>query len=150
MTYAGNRLINANNITPIIFVLIVVFLNHSKPDNLLPYFVVLVGIFFTAAEAFYFEITTNELIVKNYIIPFLNIRYELNEITLVQFLETNRRSTSKARVKIIRGDKRSLPISAASLRIKDWQLFINELSAKKIQVDIQAISLKSAIGIPED
>jgi hypothetical protein len=60
-------------------------------------------------------------------IPFLNIHYRLNEITQTQFLNPGYRSTAKARVKIIRGDKRSMGFKAALLGIKDWQLFVNHL-----------------------
>jgi hypothetical protein len=82
-------------------------------------------------------------------IPFLNIHYRLNEITQTQFLNPGYRSTAKARVKIIRGDKRSMGFKAAPLGIKDWQLLINHLCEKGIPVEIAADSLKSMIGTPE-
>ena len=152
MIYAGNRVFNANNIIATLFVIAGAVLFILKPSDNLPLFIiaVIVAIITTAGQAFYFEITTDELIIKNYMIPFLNIRYELNEITQVQFLQPNYRSTAKARVKVIRGDKQSLGVNAASLSIKDWQLFVNELSEKKIPVYIESSSLKSTIGIPED
>jgi len=108
------------------------------------------AIFITSGQAFYFELTENELIIKNYIIPFLNFRYQQSEITQVQFLNTSGKSSSKARVKIISGDKRSIPVSAASLDTKDWQLFIDDLNARKIPIDIQSESLRNTIGVPED
>jgi len=152
MIYAGNRVFNANNIIATLFVIAGAVLFILKPSDNLPLFIiaVIVAIITTAGQAFYFEITTNELIIKNYLIPFFNFKYKLNEITEVQLLNTNSKSTSKARLKVIRGDKRSLGVNAASLSIKDWQLLVNDLSNKKIPVEIESQGLKETIGIPED
>ena len=121
-----------------------------RSDLSIIFITVAVGFLVTAGEGFYFELTDDGLITRNYMIPFLAFHYKLSKITEVQFLETSSKSIAKARVKIIHGDKRSFPVSASSLSINDWQSFIDDLTAKKIQVDIQAISLKSAIGISED
>jgi hypothetical protein len=150
MTYAGNKVFNSNNLVAVTLLLIGIGFLFSKSDNNFAAFILPVTFLITAIEAFYFEVTVDELIIKNYMIPFLNIRYKLNEITQIQFLNPGLRSTAKARVKIIRGDKRSFDFKAASLSIKDWQLFVNELSEKKIPVYIEAYSLKETIGIPED
>ena len=152
MTYAGNRLLNTNNSSAIFFLGfgVFLFLNGSHHNTYLPYYFFAIGFFLTSAEAFYFEITPDKLIVKNYMIPFFKIGYQLNEITGVRFMGTSYRSNSKACVRIVRGDKQSFRFSAASLRINDWQLFVNELSSKKIPVNLEASTLKSKIGIPED
>ena len=150
MIYAGNRLLNANNSGGIIFVVIMVILFKGNADNGILFIMVPAIIFFTGVAAFYFEINQDELIIKNYMIPFLNIPYRLNEITDVQFLDTGFRSTATAKVKVIRGDKRSMSYQSASLRTADWQQFVDHLTEKKIAVKIEASTLKSKIGIPED
>jgi len=149
MTYAGNRILNGNNSGAIIFLTFIGLLYYSRPDNGFFLFIP-IGFFIAASEAFYFEITTDELIIKNYMIPFLNIQYKLNEITQIRFLDSGYRSTAKARIEIIRGDKQSMGYKAASLGIKDWQLFIDHLTEKKISLRIEADKLKSYIGITED
>jgi len=123
------------------------FISNPSYDYL--FLVLPFAIFMTALGAFYFKITVDELIIKNYMMPFFNIRYKLNEITQIQFLDA--KATAKARVEIIRGNRQPLGIgfTAASLGIKDWQLFINELIAKKIPIKIEANSLKNITGIPE-
>ena len=67
----------------------------------------------------------------------------------IQLLNTNSKSTAKARLKVVRGDKRSMGINAASLGVKDWQLLINDLKHHKIDIYIESVSLKSEVGIPE-
>jgi hypothetical protein len=150
MIYAGNRVLNFNNLVLVVFISVGAGFFIADPNNNISIIIIPVAFVVTAAEAFYFEITMDELITKNYLIPFLNFRYALNEITLVQLMEPGMRSTADAAVKIIRGDKRSIGVKAASLRIKDWQLFVNELSERKIPVQIDASRLQETIGIPED
>jgi hypothetical protein len=149
MTYAGNRVFNGNNSGAIVFLIFGAMLYYSKPDDVY-LFMIPVALLFTVTQAFYFEITVDDLIVKNYVVPFLNIHYKLNEITKIEFLGTYRRSSAKASVKIIRGDKSSASFQSASLSIKDWQLFVNDLSKNKIPLEIWAERLRSTIGIPED
>jgi len=149
MTYAGNRIFNGNNSGGIVITLFGVAMYYYAKTGDTFLFIIPVAILLTVTEAFYFEITIDDLIVKNYLIPFLNIHYRLNEITKIEFLGTNWRSSAKAGVKIIRGNKKSISFQAASLGIKDWQLFVNDLSKNNIPLEIWADSLKSTIGIPE-
>jgi len=155
MTYSGNKIVNANNIISVVLIFIfsvVATINANSQNG--DWYLYLIIIFFvfiiTSGSAFYFEIIDNELIIKNYLLPFINIEYQLSEITQIQLLETNSKSTAKARLKVIRGDQCSISFNAASLGIKEWQLLVNDLSYKKIPIMIEAISLKDEIGIPEE
>ena len=150
MTYTGNRIFNGNNSGAVFLLLLGVGMHYAKAGDGFLFLMIPVALLFTITQAFYFEITVDDLIVKNYMAPFLNIHYRLNEITKIEFLGTDRRSTAKASVKIIRGDKKSISFQAASLDIKDWQLFVNELSKNKIPLEIWSDKLRSTIGIPED
>nr|NYE66677.1 hypothetical protein [Mucilaginibacter sp. E4BP6] len=85
MTYSGDKLFNSNNLFAVIILLLGGVLSFYKSENF-PFFIpLLMAIFITSGQAFYFELTENELIIKNYIIPFLNFRYQQSEITQVQF-----------------------------------------------------------------
>jgi len=127
--------------------ILVIFILNSKSIFLL---IIIPTLFFiNAIEAYYFEITEDELIIKNYMLPFLKKRYKLSKITQVQFLEMNYRSPTKAQVKVIQQDKQSMRFKATSLSIPDWKLLVNDLHEKKIQVVIEVYSLKETIGIPE-
>ena len=151
MTYAGNRVFNGNNSSGIVFVLFgVAMYYYANPGDAFLFIVIPVAILLTVTQAFYFETTFDDLIVKNYMIPFFNIHYRLNEITKIEFLGTNWRSSTKASVKIIREDKKSISFQAASLGIPDWQLFVNDLSKNKIPLEIWADKLRGTIGIPEE
>jgi len=148
MTYVGNRIFNFNNLLVVFSILLFVAFFIFDPNY--GYLLIIVFAFFiTSAMAFFFELTEDELIVKNYIIPFLNIRYKLNEITQIQFL--NAKAPAKAKVKIIQEYKQTLGIgySAASLSVKDWKLFINDLIARKISVKVEPVRLQKAVGIVE-
>jgi hypothetical protein len=128
--------------------ILVIFILNSKSIFLL---IIIPTLFFiNAIEAYYFEITEDELIIKNYMLPFLKKRYKLSEITQVQFLEMNYRSPTKAQVKVIQQDKQSMRFKATSLSIPDWKLLVNDLHERKIPVKIEAYSLKETIGIPEE
>jgi len=147
MTYSGNKLFNSNNLFAIIILLAGGALSFYKPDNF-PFFIPLVVAFVsTACQAFYFEITMDKLIVKNYIIPLLNIRYNLNEITQIQLLRPGGRSAAQARLKIIHGGKSSFGFPAASLKINDWKLCVDDLCEKKISVEVEPLILQKALGI---
>jgi len=157
MTYAGNRIINANNIISVVLILIfsVVVIVSPEPEvtselkNWYVYLIIILFVFtISSSSAFYFEITGDELIINNYLLPFVNIEYKLSEITKIQ-IDTSSKSLAKARIKVIRGDQIAIGFNAASLRIQDWQLFVSDLSSKKITVVIESYSLKGKIGIPE-
>lgn len=151
MTYAGNRIFNGNNSSAIMFVLFGLFMYYyANAGDVFLFIIIPIALLVTVAQAFYFEITVDNLMVKNYMVPFLDIHYKLNEITKIEFLGTNWRTSAKAGVKIIRGDKKSISFQAASLGINDWQLLVNDLSKNKIPLEIWSDSLKSTIGIPED
>ncbi len=151
MTYAGNKVINANNIVSMVLILALIVLAIEDTKDR-PFFLIMMPVIFliTTAEAFYFEMNDGEFIVKNYLLPLVGIRYGLHEITQIQLLNTNSRSTAKARLKVIRGEKKSMGFSAACLSIKDWQSLINDLRKYKIDVSVESYSLKNYIGIPED
>jgi len=150
MTYAGNRVLNLNNLILAIFISVGVGFFVAEPNNNFSIIIIPVAFLLSVSEAFYFEITMDELITRNYLIPFLNFRYTLHEITLVRLMEPGYRSIADAAVKIIRGDKKSIGVKAASLRIKDWEQLINDLSERQILVQIESYSLVKKINIPEE
>jgi len=150
MTYAGNKVLNINNLILAIFISVGVGFFVAEPNNNFSIIIIPVAFLLSVSEAFYFEITMNEFIIKNYLIPFLNFRYALNEITLVRLMEPGSRSIAYAAVKIIRGDKKSIGVKAASLRIRDWQQLINNLSERQILVQIESYYLIKKIDIPEE
>ena len=85
MTYAGNKLFNVNNGIGAGMLLLGIVLSRTNADNGFLFFVIPIAYIITAAEAFYFEIVVDELIVQNYMIPFLKIHYKLNKITKIRF-----------------------------------------------------------------
>jgi|GEM_PF-3007719 hypothetical protein len=152
MTYSGNKLYNSNNI--VLLIAIVIFgafaINEPQLKNRYIYLIMVAFTFLnTILNAYYFEITQDELIVKNYMIPFLTISYSLSEITEVKLLNNAYKATTKSRLKIIRGDKRSIGFNGSSLKLIDWQEMVNDLSAKKITGTISKSVVLDKIGIPE-
>lgn len=152
MIYSGNKLFNANNAIGAGLVLLGVVLSRTNgdSDSGFLYIVIPIAFIMTAAEAFYFEITLDELIVRNYMIPFLKIHYKLDKITQIRFRGVSSKSTADARLQIVQANKQSMRFSAASLRMDDWQEMVNDFSKEKIPVSIEAYRLKSYIGVPED
>jgi hypothetical protein len=149
MIYAGNRVVNLNNLILAIFVSVAIGFFIKEPDNNFSIIIIPVVLLVTASDAFYFEITTDEFITKNYMVPFLNFRYPLNEITLVRLVDAGSRTTADAAVKIIRGNKKSIGVKAAALRIKDWQLLVNDLCNNGIQVQIESNILLQKMDLPD-
>jgi len=152
MTYAGNKLLNANNAIGAGLVILGIVLSKTNTDSDFGFLFLVIPIAFiiTTAEAFYFEITLDELIVRNYMIPFLKIRYKLDKVTKIRFRGTGNRSAASARLKVVQENKQSMRFSAASLQMNDWQEMVNEFTKEKIPVSIEAYRLKTYIGIPED
>jgi hypothetical protein len=149
MVYSGNKLLNINNDAFLIMLLFcgLIFANNQ------PYIgavILLLSLLFTVNEAFYFELTTDEFIVKNYLLPFLNIRYNLNDITGIELASTNYKATADAAVQITRDDKTLMSFRSTCLGLKDWQALVNDLSDRKIPVIVSASRLVNKIGIPEN
>jgi len=87
MTYAGNRIFNGNNGGAVFLLLLGVGMHYAKTGNGFLLLMIPVALLLTITQAFYFEITVDDLIVKNYMVPFLNSHYKLNEITKIEFWE---------------------------------------------------------------
>ncbi len=152
MTYSGNKIFNSNNLVPLIIILIFggIAIASDNIDGINGYWIfIVIGYLITVKDAFYFEIADNEFIVKNYLLPFMKIHYNLSEITEIQLLSATYRSTADAQLKVIRGEQRSFGFHGASLGIKDWQEMVNDLCSKKIMVVVTANGLEDKIGIPE-
>ena len=151
MTYCGNRLLNASNIFGVVLLLIFEWpffpFKEFTDWTYGGLFVFLVWIL-TISDTYYFEITESELIVRNYLLPFIEIGYDLNEITEIQ-LKSGFHSNAKAFVRIIRGDEESTGFASASLAIKDWQNMVNDIRNRKIPVTISASQLEGKIDIPK-
>jgi hypothetical protein len=150
LIYSGNRVLNFNNLVFVIFIAAGVGFFMAEPNNNFSIIIIPVAFLLSVSEAFYFEITTDELITRNYLIPFLKFKYALNEITLVRLIDAGSRSTADAAVKITRGDKSSIGVKAASLKIKDWQLLVDDLCNKGIQVQIESNILLQKMDLPEE
>ncbi|MBC7400710.1 MAG: hypothetical protein H7289_12275 [Mucilaginibacter sp.] len=152
MTYSGNKLFNPNNIVLAVLILLYgagFFSTHGSDIKFFCFVIIPLFFLITTSEAFYFETTPDELIIKNYLIPFLNITYNLSEISEVKLLNTGYRSTSKARLKVIRGNKGSIGFRGASLGIQDWQDLVTDLSIKKVVVTLSDSGPVAEIGLPE-
>lgn len=152
MTYSGNKLYNTNNIVLAILILLFgagVVGTHGSDIKFFCFVIIPFLFLINTSETFYFETTPDELIIKNYLIPFLNITYNLSEISEVKLLNTGYRSTSKARLKVIRGNKRSIGFRGASLGIQDWQELVTDLSIKKVVITLSDSGPVAEIGLPE-
>ena len=151
MTYSGNKFYNANSIAFAISILLFgvgVVSTHGSGIKFFCFVIIPLLLLVNTSETFYFETTPNELIIKNYLIPFFNIAYNLSDISEVKLLNTYR-STSKARLKVIRGNKRSIGFRGASLGIQDWQRLVTDLSMKKVVVILSDSGPVAEIGLPE-
>lgn len=149
MIYSGNKLFNYNNAFLLIMTPFCVLIGASNSIYVgIAFFFLCV--LFTTNEAFYFELTEDKFIVKNYILPFVNIRYNLSDITTIDLEGTNRRAIADAAVKIYRDDKSSWPFRAGSLGTKDWQNLVTDLHKQKVNVTVSAYRLMDKIGVPEN
>lgn len=153
MTYSGNKLVNANNIVLIVTTLFFGAIAFNEPHLKDKYFnvILIVSLFLnTTLGAFYFEITFDKLIVKNYMLPFLNIAYKFSDITEVKLLPVRSyRSMAQVKLKIVRDSKWSMGFRAASLKLKDWQGIVDDLGARRINVTVGESMLLDKIGIPQ-
>jgi len=148
MVYSGNKLLNANNGAFLFMIAFFTLVAINNPYLGVPF--LLLCFLFTVNEAFYFELNRDEFIVKNYLLPFIRICYNLNEITFIEIQSTNYIATADGAVKITRDDKNSMPFRAASLGLKDWQALVDDLTDIKIAISVSASRLVDEIGIRED
>ena len=149
MTYSGRKLFNGNNAVFVFMLAFDALIFMARGVYWGTPFLVLFFIF-TANEAFYFELNTDELIVKNYLLPFINIRYQLSEITSVELNGTNLKSAADAALKVIRDDKSSMGFKGGALNLSDWQGIVDDLSERKIPVAVNSRRLEDRIGIPKN
>ena len=147
MVYSGNKLINFNNITGIVlFALVVLFMaKDNEPLNETIWVgipVLLFVLLLFILNAFYFEVTDEEVIIFNYVLPFIRIKYKLNEITEIRAQDSNNRgTTAMAFLRILRGNKKSMVFKAGSIGKNDWKDMINDLCSKQMNVVVSATAL---------
>ena len=93
-------------------------------------------------EAFYFETTPTQLIARNYLLPFIYFRYNLNEITQIELCDSSWNSTALGGLKIYRtnGRQSSAYISSSLMR-KDWLALVADLKARRIHIVNSSIKL---------
>jgi hypothetical protein len=82
----------------------------------------------------YFKLTSQELIIRNHVMPWVKRRYLLNEIVLINCESPNNRSDA---IRIITHNKQSRAYSAGSLRDKHWRKLLNNLRALGIRINKQ-------------
>jgi hypothetical protein len=91
------------------------------------------------SEAFYFEITDEFLIIKNIGLPFYKIKYELKYIESIRIFNSGYRTFSIAKLQVKLDIKDSIGFKGASLRKKDWQLLIQDLENREIDIILDVI-----------
>lgn len=147
MIYSGNKLFNTHNGVSLILLFFLSVLISGGAIITVAF--ILVWIYFLASGSYYFELKDDQLIVRNYIIPFIKTRYNLADIIKIELTGTSNRDTSMATVKIY-DNKGSAGFAAASLKLSDWQNLVTDLTHKKIAVTVTAIKLVNKIGMPEN
>jgi len=151
MVYSGKKLFNGNNAVGVFLALLFGYITFIEPKTShIGWLMLFITLLITANEAFYFEMTANEFIVKNYILPFVALRYDISTITSIELNSTNYKSTADAAVKIIRDKRRSMNFRASSLGLNEWQNLVNDLASRKITLYVTASRLVDKIGIPEN
>lgn len=82
----------------------------------------------------YFELTSQELIIKNHVMPWVRRRYPLSEIILINCESPDKRSDA---IRIITPHRQSQAYCAGSLRDKHWAKLLNNLHALGIRINKQ-------------
>lgn len=119
-----------------------IILSLSKDMGGLLFFLIPVICLLFIQEAFYFEITDDYLIVKNIGLPFLKIRYKLIDIKSIRIFNSGFRTFSRAQIKVNIDNKKTIGFRSASLKKKDWQLLIQDLQERQIEIVLECDSLK--------
>lgn len=140
MVYSGHKFLNFNTIvTLFLFLPFVIIMSLS--DNIigLMYFLIPILYMLFISEAFYFEITDEFLIIKNIGLPFYKIKYELKYIESIRIFNSGYRTFSIAKLQVKLDIKDSIGFKGASLRKKDWQLLIQDLENREIDIILDVI-----------
>ncbi len=153
MTYSGNKIFNTNNLVLVALALFwgIIIIKAPHLKAVLISFLSLSPILLNALfDSFYFEITQDELIARNYLLPFIKEAYSLNEITEIRISSTRPYGLiGRERLRVVRGRYLSPGYKSASLRLKDWQGIVNNLADKRINVVIGESYLLDQIEIPQ-
>lgn len=143
MIHSGRKFLNLNTIITLFYFLpMAIILSLSKDMGGLLFFLIPVICLLFIQEAFYFEITDDYLIVKNIGLPFLKIRYELRDIKSIRIFNSGFKTFSTAQIKINIDNKKTIGFRSASLKKKDWQLLIQDLQERQIEIVLECDSLK--------
>ena len=143
MIYSGRRFLNLNTIITLFFFLPLV-IYASIERNVIGALFVLIPLIFLLyiQEAFYFEISQEILIIKNIGLPFLKIKYDLKKIESIRIFNSGFRTFSLAQFQINIDNKKSIGFRGASLKKKDWQLLIQDLKDRQIEIELECNNLK--------
>lgn len=96
MTYSGKRLFNRANLFLIFWIILGVLWLVYKPTlstNLVTFIcitVIIFSIYKISANTFYFIVKDNELVIKNYLRPFISRRFDFRRIKSIQIREMTR------------------------------------------------------------
>ena len=126
--YSGNVVTSFNTLLILGMTAFFLFTMKPKPQNglsaLIPLSFILVMYVFLGTQMHYFEIHTNQLIIKNHYFPWLIKHYELNDIEEVALESPYRRSDG---LRIITYDFKSKLYCAGSLRNRTWRELLSDL-----------------------
>ncbi len=144
MIYSGNKLLNWNSIFMLVIVPIIFFVSPAPKNREVLFYGIMIPLMYLlfVSQAFYFILTQDTLIIKNYGFPFLKIQYLIADIQKIG-VYNSRRSFSKAILQIKTNKSKSFGYQGASLKIKDWQSLIKDFEQKNIEVTVDVYYLKS-------
>jgi hypothetical protein len=98
---------------------------HLVPAHLFLLFPLAIFYFGFGSQLYYFLISNRHLVIRNHCFPWVNKIYNLEEIILVNFEKTGKRSKS---LRITTNDFKSKLYSAGSLREKHWEIIRTKLN----------------------
>lgn len=87
--------------------------------------------FHAAIQSYHFEITGQDLVIRNHVLPWVNKKYTLNDLLLVEFEKPHKRSNAAI---LFTKDFRRKEYSAGSLRSKHWAAMKDALQKAGIPV----------------
>lgn len=82
----------------------------------------------------YFELTNQELIIRNHVVLWVKRRYPLSEIVLINCESPDKRSDA---IRVITHNKQSQAYCAGSPGDKHWRKLLNNLRALGIRINKQ-------------
>jgi hypothetical protein len=150
MTYSGNRVLNANNLALVLFlvgaVTIVCTIDMDTKSVILLLLFVLLIFWVISREAFYFELIDNELIIKNYLLPFSDTCYQLSNLKEIGIIELADKKIWNAALRITDLNDEVKCFTCSCLTKNIWKMFIKDIKDRhnNVVVDVPGIADLSA------